>query len=50
MQEDISTKGKIISYWYEFTSTLKKQFYQLGYMKEAMMEWHNFRQGKGQSV
>ena len=23
-QEDLSTKGKIISFWYEFASTLKK--------------------------
>ena len=25
MREDLATKGKIISSWYEFTSTLKKQ-------------------------
>ena len=31
-QEDLATKGKIISSWYEFTSTLKTKFYPLGYM------------------
>ena len=49
-QEDLATKGKIISSWYEFTSTLKKQFYPLGYMQQAMMDWKNLRQGRGQSV
>ena len=37
-QEDISTKGKNISSWYEFTSTLKKKFHPLGYMHQAMMD------------
>ena len=37
-QEDLATKGKIISSWYEFTSTLKKNFYPLGYMKQAMID------------
>ena len=37
-QEDLSTKVKIISSWYEFTSALKKQFYPLGYIQQAMMD------------
>ena len=49
-QEDLLTKGKIISSWYEFTSTLKKQFYPLGYIQQAMMDWKNLKQGKGQNV
>jgi hypothetical protein len=49
-QQDLSTKGKIISSWYEFISALKKQFYPLGYMQQAMMDWQNLRQSKGQSV
>ena len=49
-KEDLATKRKIIPSWYEFTSTLKKQFYPLGYMQQAMMDWQNLRQGKGQSV
>ena len=49
-QEDLAMKGKIVSSWYEFTSTLKKQFYPLGYMQQAMMDWQNLRQSKGQSV
>ena len=50
MQEDLATKDKIISSWYEFTITFKKKLYPLGYMQQAMMEWKNFRQGKGKSV
>ena len=49
-QDDLSTKVKIISSWYEFTQELKEHFYPLGYMQQAMMDWHNLRQDKGQSV
>ena len=45
--DDLATHGKIISSWYEFTSALKKQFYPLGYMQQAIMDWKNLRQGKG---
>ena len=44
--EDLLTKGKIISSWYEFIATLKNQFYPLGYMQQATMDWKNLRQGK----
>ena len=50
IQDDLATHGKIISSWYEFTSALKKQFYPLGYMQQAIMDWQNLRQGKGQSI
>ena len=46
----MNVKCKVIYSWYEFVSTLKKQFYPLGYKQQAMMEWKNYRQGKGQSV
>ena len=49
-QEDLLAKGKIISSWYEFTTALKKQFYPLDYMQQAIMDWKNLRQGKGQNV
>lgn len=49
-QEDLSRYGKIISSWFEFTTTLKKQFYQLGHMQKAVMNWQSLRQEKGQSV
>ena len=49
-QEDLLTKGKIISSWYEFTSVLKKQFYPLGYIQQAMMDWKNLKQGKSHNV
>ena len=37
-QENLLTKGKIISSWYEFTVALRKQFYPLGYIQQAMMD------------
>ena len=39
IQDDVATHGKIISSWYEFTSALKKQFYPLGHMQQAIMDW-----------
>jgi len=45
-QEDLLKKGKIMSSWYEFTSSLKKQFYPLGYMQQDVMDWQHLRQGK----
>lgn len=50
IQDDLAKKGKIISSWYEFIVALKKQFYPLGYMKQAIMDWKNLRQGKGQNI
>ena len=50
LQEDLQTKGNIISSWYEFVSALKKQFYLLGHMKQAIIDWKNLWQKKGQSV
>ena len=47
IQDDLATHVKIISSWYEFTSTLKKQFYPLGYMQQDIMDWQNHWQGKG---
>jgi hypothetical protein len=49
-QEDLLRSGKIISSWYEFIVALKKQFYPLGYMQQAIMDWKNLRQAKGQSI
>ena len=49
-QEIFLVKGKAISSWYEFVLALKKQFYPLGYMQQAMMDWKIFIWGKGQSV
>jgi len=40
----------MISTWYEFVVSLKKQFYPLGYMQQAIMDWKNLRQNKGQKV
>jgi len=42
--------GKTISVWSEFVATIKKKFYALAYMQQAMMSWQNLRQLKGKSV
>ena len=49
-QNGLLTKCKVITYWYEFIVALKKQFYPLGHMKQAIMDWKNLRQAKGQNV
>jgi hypothetical protein len=49
-QEDILKKGKMISSWYEFIVALKKQFYPLGYMQQAIMDWKNLRENRGKNV
>jgi hypothetical protein len=50
IQKGVQKNGKILSSWFEFTSALKKQFYPLGYIQKAIMEWQNLRQRKGKSV
>jgi hypothetical protein len=47
---DISKCGNILSSWSEFKSTIRKEFYTLGYLHKAMMEWKNLRKSKGQTV
>ena len=42
--------GKTISFWSEFVAAIKKQFYPLAYMQQAMTSWQTLRQLKGQSV
>jgi hypothetical protein len=36
--QDISKCGKLLSLWSEFKSTIRKQFYPLGYLHKVMME------------
>ena len=50
LQQGSKHNGKLLTSWSEFISALKKQFYPLGYMQKAMMEWQHLRQGKGQNV
>eukprot|EP00253_Pinus_taeda_P032857 PITA_32857 len=47
---DLKKHGKILSTWYEFVFAIKKQFYPLAYMQQAMMSWQTLRQLKGKSV
>eukprot|EP00253_Pinus_taeda_P017995 PITA_17995 len=49
-QDDMKRHGKTTSVWSEFISAIKKQFYPLAYMQQAMMSWQTRRQLKGQSV
>jgi hypothetical protein len=48
--QDRSKCGNLISSWSEFKSMIRKQFYPLGYLHKAMMEWKTLRQSKGQIV
>jgi hypothetical protein len=45
--QDRSKCGNILSSWSEFKREIRKQFYPLGYLHKAMMEWKTLRQGKG---
>ena len=47
---DVKRKGKVISSWSKFLKALRKQFYPLGYMQQAVIDWQHLRQGKGQSI
>ena len=42
-QADLQKHGKIISTWNEFVFAIKKQFYPLAYMQQAMMSWQTLR-------
>jgi hypothetical protein len=48
--QDISKCDNILSSWLEFKSVIRKQFYPLGYLHKAMMEWKTLRKSKGQTV
>jgi hypothetical protein len=48
--QDKSKCGNLLSSWSEFKSTIRKQFYPLGYLHKAMMECQTLRQSKGQTV
>ena len=49
-QADLKKHGKILSTWNEFVSAIKKQFYPLAYMQQAMMSWQTLHQLNGKSV
>ena len=49
-QADMKRHGKTIFVWSEFVAAIKKQFYPLAYMQQAMMSWQTLRQLKGKSV
>jgi hypothetical protein len=43
---DISNCGNLLSSWSKFKSTIRKQFYPLGYLHKVMMEWKTLRKIK----
>jgi hypothetical protein len=49
-QEEIKKNGNFFLSWNDFIMAIKKQFYPLACKQKATMEWHNFRQAKGQNV
>ena len=49
-QHTTTSNGKTIFVWSEFVTAIKKQFYPLAYMQQAMMSWQTLRQLKGQSM
>ena len=48
--QDRSKCGNILSLWSEFKSAIRKQFYPLGYLHKAIMEWKTLGQSNGQTV
>ena len=50
MQHGTQQDGKIFPSWHDFISSLRKQFYPLGYKEKALIEWKSLKLRKGQSV
>jgi hypothetical protein len=44
--QDISKCGNLLSSWSKFKSVIRKQFFPLGYLHKAMMEWKTLRKSK----
>lgn len=49
-QEDMKKHGEVLTYWNNFVAALRRQFYPLAHIQKSIMDWKNFRQGKGQSI
>lgn len=49
-QNDVLTKVQVITSWYEFIVALKKQFYPLEHMQQAIIDWKTLRKAKVQNV
>ena len=50
MQHGTQQVGKIFPSWHDFISSLRKQFYPLGYKEKVLNEWKSINIIKGQSV
>ena len=49
-QDGIKNHSKISMSWSNFIAAIKRTFYPLAYTQKSIMDWHNFRQLKIQSV
>jgi hypothetical protein len=50
LQNGMQQVGKVFPSWKSFISTLRKQFYPLGYKEKALIEWKSLKLRKGQTV
>jgi hypothetical protein len=50
LQNGMQQVGKVFPSWKSFISTLRKQFYPLGYKEKALIEWQSLKLRKGQIV
>jgi hypothetical protein len=50
MQHGTQEVGNIFPSWHDFISTLRKQFYPLGYKEKDLIDWKSLKLRKGQSV
>jgi hypothetical protein len=50
LQKGTQKVGKVFPSWKSCISTLRKQFYPLGYKEKALIEWQSLKLRKGQTV
>jgi hypothetical protein len=50
MQKGTQHVGNVFPSWKSFISTLRKQFYPLGYKEKEIIEWQSLKLRKGQTV
>jgi hypothetical protein len=50
LQNGMQRVGNVFPSWKRFISTLRKQFYPLGYKEKALIEWQSLKLRKGQTV
>jgi hypothetical protein len=48
--QDRSKCGNHLSSWSDFKTDIRNQFYPLGYLHKAMMEWKILRHNRGHTI